>query len=61
VRASQADFALIRAAVEQVDVRPLQVLIADANGSSRGAVALHLRCAQPTRLGFDAECPARRG
>lgn len=27
VRASQADFALIRAAVEQVDVRPLQVLI----------------------------------
>ena len=27
VRATQADFALIRAAVEQVDVRPLQVLI----------------------------------
>ncbi|WP_420127347.1 type II secretion system protein GspD [Longimicrobium sp.] len=27
VRASQADFALIRAAVDQVDVRPLQVLI----------------------------------
>jgi general secretion pathway protein D len=27
VRASQADYALIRAAVEQVDVRPLQVLI----------------------------------
>lgn len=27
VRASQADFSLIRAAVEQVDVRPLQVLI----------------------------------
>ena len=27
VRATQADFALVRAAVEQVDVRPLQVLI----------------------------------
>jgi general secretion pathway protein D len=62
VRASQADFGLIRAAVEQVDVRPLQVLIEAtvayvrrdftfSYGVQAGVGDVHLEGSQNTTVG----------